>query len=234
VHLRRRSDKEKGMKANLEEVAYHGGSVVRNPAIFLIYYGAIDPAKKMFLDTFATNVGRSDWWKILTTYNDTIGSIQGSLNYRGSTVVIPTASSSAPAALQWGDVANIVSTAISSGQAPTDSTHNTGMYFTAHLFTRSMSTFELINSILLLQKVHILNSYSHFFYRHCVYVYVYVYTFLYVCVYVYVYGQRTTVYIVVLTAPYKVDGMCERWCGWHSYISSGVVFAVIGDPATDG
>lgn len=105
----------------------HGGSVMKTPRIYLIWYGnwnqsngSDTPAGKQIILDWANSIGGSPHFAINATYPPT-ASISGSVLYGGQTTDSGTSTRLSDTAIKA-----IVSNSISSGRLPNDST---GVYF---------------------------------------------------------------------------------------------------------
>jgi hypothetical protein len=104
------------------------GSVLHDPAVHIIYYGHNPEEKKEVINTFVQNLGRSDWWKINTIYGDSRGRVPGSLQFKGSTAVVPglKRSSVLDISTDLTAVSSIIQEAIDAGSVSLDTDGNTG------------------------------------------------------------------------------------------------------------
>jgi hypothetical protein len=104
------------------------GSVLHDPAVHIIYYGHNSEAKKEVINTFVQNLGRSDWWKINTIYGDSHGRVPASLEFKGSTVLMPGLKKSPMLDISTDltAVSDIIQEAIDAGSVNLDTYGNTG------------------------------------------------------------------------------------------------------------
>jgi hypothetical protein len=63
---------------------YHGGTLLKNPTIYYIWYGDWTPAQKAILETLATHFSGTPYANILTTYYDSAGTVPNSAVFGGS------------------------------------------------------------------------------------------------------------------------------------------------------
>jgi hypothetical protein len=102
----------------------HDNEVIRDPSVYLVYYGWTSDAKRILIDNFVESLSFSNWWKV-----NKLRGAPDTLKFAGSTIIVPesnqpkeldTVSSLYPA---YG----IIQDAINVGKISPDSTGNTGM-----------------------------------------------------------------------------------------------------------
>jgi len=104
-------------------ITYHGGPVLGNPTIYLIWYGNWTPNEQAIIENLASHIGGSPYADILTTYSDFAGqAIPSSVTLGGSTED----NYSAGHSLADSSIRTVVETAIANKSLPYDAS---GIYF---------------------------------------------------------------------------------------------------------
>jgi len=104
-------------------ITYHGGPVLENPTIYLIWYGNWSTADRAIIENLASHIGGSPYANILTTYSDFTGQpIPNTVTFGGST----DDNYSAGHSLADASIRIVVETAIANHGLPYDAS---GIYF---------------------------------------------------------------------------------------------------------
>jgi hypothetical protein len=104
-------------------IIYHGGPVLRDPTVYIVWYGTWTPNEQTILENLASHIGGSPYANILTTYSDFSGQIiPATITFGGSAVD----NYSLGQNLSDFDIRTVVERAIANKSLPYDAS---GIYF---------------------------------------------------------------------------------------------------------